>query len=123
VLFRSEEQRTIREKAITQHEPPQSDDRDVINRYLDELAAVPAGRSTISANPDVLLKESINFVGIRYNRVPGNWKTKEKWIRNLVGMLMTRVGMETATSFAPVPIPSDFVVTRGRPKTAQTVAA
>lgn len=69
----------------------------------------------VPQDPQTLLKECFRFFVLRYNRLPHNMNTRRKFVRTLVGMELSVAG-ETAGTFNPVAVPSDFTVGRGRPK-------
>lgn len=88
-----------------------------VDQYLDEIVA-KAKKSNVESidDPDALLKECLNFVSSRYERLPKAQRTRTNWVRSLLGMQMTRFGMATEQTLAPVAIPDWFKAVRGRPK-------
>jgi len=88
-----------------------------------ETNAADAGLALITnQDPQTLLRESYRFVNLRYRRLPNNAKTRTAWVRSLVGMLLSDLGVASQQSFMPTAIPEDFKAVRGRPA-AQTANA
>lgn len=110
----------IREKIIVQNPPPQTEDPIKIDEYLEKISQISVSPIQLTTNEDVLMKECINFVAIRDGRVGGTGRHKLAWRKNLFGMLMTKFGITETMTFAPVLIPEDFSVVRGRPKVGAT---
>lgn len=99
--------------------PPKTDDPVKIGRHLDKLETTPREVKSMPApNPDTSLKECVNFVASRFQRLSGNTTTKIGWLRALVGMLMTKFGLGTEQRFEPLAIPDGFKSIRGRRKKA-----
>lgn len=69
----------------------------------------------IPQDAHVLLKECYRFVQLRYARVAA--QERGEFVQQLVGMILTMAQVKP-TKFAPVNVPEDFAVVRGRPKTA-----
>jgi hypothetical protein len=106
-------------KRIEDNPPPKTSDPIKIGRYLDKLEKTPIEmRPEVVANPDTSLRECVNFVTSRYARLPNNSRTRLAWVRSLVGMLMTKFGLQSEQRFEPMAIPEGFKVHRGRPKAA-----
>lgn len=78
---------------------------------------------SIPQDPDVLLKECYKFVSIRYKKLPINHKTRAAWVRSLVGMMLTELGVGGSQAFSPVAIPQEFQAGRGRPRLVQAASA
>lgn len=92
--------------------------------YIDQLEAtrkqmrqemVAGVQSLPVGDRNVLLRECVRFVSTRYKRLPANKNLRDKWARELVGMLMQDMGITQATTFQPIAIPDDFIAHRGRP--------
>lgn len=107
----------IRPEAIENQPPPKTENKAKILEYLEsvEKARKPVPREE-SYDPDLLMKECYNFVHLRFQRLPNNHRTRTNWMRNLVGMLVTELGVSTEQNFSPVAIPESFRVKPGRPK-------
>jgi hypothetical protein len=108
--------------------PPPSNPTDTqATTWLDQIEQVrrdtraeehtlDAGLTLITnQDPQTLLREVYRFVNLRYRRLPNNSKTRTSWVRSLVGMLLSDLGMSTQQTFAPAPIPEGFKAERGRP--------
>lgn len=107
----------IRKELIADNPPPKTDDPMQITAYLKKLEELPQRKpvAALETDPEQLMKECVNFVGTRYSRLEGTSRSKQKWVGNLIGMLLTKFEIHTATKFAPQEIPSAFTVQRGRP--------
>lgn len=110
--------------------PPASDDKAAINQYLDTLEAAKKradGRSRrkaeIEADADVLLKQSYRFVSSRLNKLPNRGRTRRAWVDQLVGMLLTKMGVSGGQTFEPEAVPDEFVAQVGRPRKDEEEAA
>jgi len=97
--------------------------------YLTQLENVrkelkPTGAAFVMPEPQdptTLLKECYRFVSLRYKRLPTNHKTRASWVRNLVGMILSELGVSGSQTYAPQAVPEEFKALRGRP--SQQVAA
>ena len=69
-------------------------------------------------NSDVLLKECINFVRSRFQRLPHSQKAKAAFIESLMGMMLATFGISSKASYGPVAVPDHFRAVRGRPRKA-----
>lgn len=78
--------------------------------------------SLVPQDPSTLLKESYRFISIRYKRLPNNSKVKAQFVRTLVGMILTELGVSGPQTFSPLAVPEDFRAQRGRPRTATAAA-
>lgn len=107
----------IRKNLIAENPPPKTTDPVVISQYLSKLEELPQRnpKAALETDPEQLMKECVNFVGTRYSRLEGTPRQKQKWVSNLIGMLLTKFGVETNIKFSPVDIPNNFTVQRGRP--------
>lgn len=97
--------------------------------YLDQLEAVRKQTRTeirmptmFVGDPSMLMKEALRFVSVRYKHLPSAKRTREAWVKQLIGMLLAEFGIHAAQTFAPVIVPETFQVHRGRPK-ENTLAA
>lgn len=111
----------INVKHIEHNPPPNTNNPQKIEAYLETLEQLPK-REQKAANetdPELLAKEVVNFFGIRYQRLEGTARSRHKWTREVVGMILTKAGISSEASYAPMAIPSNFVVHRGRPRLQQ----
>lgn len=102
----------INAAVLAQNPPPKTEDKSKIQEYLDNLKT---DRVEVIPGPDTLLKECVNFVGTRWEKLPNNHKSRTAFMRSLIGMLMARFGVASELSFAPMAIPESFRAKRGRP--------
>ncbi len=73
-------------------------------------------------DPKQALKQSYLTIHRIIQRLPNNTRTRANFVRALVGMIMSDLGLQGHQSFTAEPIPADFApARRGRP--GQTVAA
>jgi hypothetical protein len=100
---------------LAQNPPPKTQDKGKILEYVNNLKP---SRVEIAKSPETLLKECVNFVGTRWAQLPNNHKTRTAFMRSLLGMLLGKFGVASEQSFAPMAIPDNFKVQRGRPKAA-----
>lgn len=70
----------------------------------------------VPQNPDMLLKEAYRFVSARYKKLPIGSKTRAAWVRSLVGMILTDLGVSGQQTFTPIAPPEEFRAQRGRPR-------
>lgn len=101
--------------AIEKNPPPDTKDKGKIIEYLSNLRPV---RVEVAQSPDLILKECVNFVSTRWDRLPNNQRAKVTFMRNLIGMLMTKFGTASEQTFSPMAIPDNFRTARGRPRIA-----
>ena len=66
------------------------------------------------------LKESFRFISTRYKRLPNNSKVRGAFVRTLVGMILTELGVSGPQTFSPTAVPEDFRAQRGRPRELAT---
>lgn len=117
--------------AVEKLPPPQNPTQDQANTWLNQVEQVRKDTRTaetgaqagglflaVNADPQVMLKECYRYVNLRYRRLPNNAKTKANWVRSLVGMILSDMGIAGQQSFAPITIPEDYKALRGRPATA-----
>lgn len=67
-------------------------------------------------DPQTAMKEAFRFVSNRFNQLPANNRTRSNWIKSLVGMLLTQLGVSAPQQFVPQAVPEDFAIGRGRPR-------
>jgi hypothetical protein len=99
-------------QTLAQNPPPQTTDKTKIAAYLDNLKNT---RIEVVAGPDVLLKECVNFVATRWEKLPNNSKARTAFMRALIGMLLAKFGVASELSFSPMAVPDHFRAKRGRP--------
>jgi hypothetical protein len=73
-------------------------------------------------DPQTALKEAFRFVRNRYRQLPNNSKMRAGWLRTLVGMMLTELGVSGQQAFNPVAVPEDFRQGRGAPAKKAAVA-
>lgn len=68
------------------------------------------------ADPNTLTKECLRFVATRYARLPNRKVTREAWVKQLVGLMLSEFGIQAAQTFQPLEVPAQFKAPRrGRP--------
>lgn len=108
--------------------PPPAPTELQANQYLDAIEKMR--RETRTSNvfelpvgdPTTLLKECLRFVATRYKRLPQNKRTRDAWMNRLIGMQLAEFGIVGQHTFASIPVPAEFQVQRGRPKTVAASA-
>lgn len=111
----------ITPEMVEKNPPPENDNLDEALAYLEKLETHPV--RTPVTDSETLLKESLNFIALRRNRVQGDEKAKQKWDREFIGMYLSKFGYTSAVSFNPVKVPAGFTPQRGRPVTKVPQAA
>lgn len=76
---------------------------------LQEVMAVPQ-------DPETLLKETYRFFENRYKKLPNNSKVRANWVRSLIGMALSTLGVSGQQSFTPIAVPEGYKAERGRPR-------
>lgn len=120
--------------AVAKLPPPSNASEVQANTWLDQIEQVRkdtrASGETMNVlavpvpqDPQTLLKECYRFISMRYKRLPNNSKTKANFVRSLIGMILAELGVSGQQTFAPVAIPEEFRVGRGRPRTSQIAAS
>ena len=94
-------------------EPPTGNDATEIEKYLDGLKQ---NRVEVVPGPDILLRECVNFVGTRWEKLPNDHKSRTAFMQSLVGMLLAKFGVASEQTFYPMAIPESFRAQRGRPR-------
>jgi hypothetical protein len=106
-------------KVVDKLPPPKTEDREKIVTYLEKVESARKEARQITAIPDydseVMKKEVINFIGLRYDRLPANPRLRQKWASEVIGMMLFRFKMKSS-EFDPIEIPVGFQVVRGRPR-------
>ena len=100
--------------------PPTTHDRTKIVKYLEKVEEYRREERSTAADPeydpDTLMRETLNFVSMRFSRLALSAKQREEWLEQLIGMILSDLGVQEEQSFAPVPVPEEFRVIRGRPR-------
>ncbi len=100
--------------------PPKTHDRTKIVKYLEKMEEYRREERSTAAepeyDPDLLMREALNFVSMRFSRLPLNNRARGEWLEQLIGMILSDFGVRKEQSFAPVPVPEAFRVMRIRPK-------
>jgi hypothetical protein len=116
--------------ALEKNPPPRTQDTQRIIEYLDSVQKKDKrGRPPKDAKPtieymppegstDLMLKECMNFISIRLDKLPRHHKTRQAFLDSLVGMILTRLGISSAQSFAPMAITAGFVPSKSKSKVA-----
>lgn len=105
-------------KLLQDNPPPKTSDPVVIRKHLDKIERMPreVKPEPIHHSADTYLKECLNFVSNRYDKLPRNSRTRTAWVVSLIGMLMTKFGWGSGQTFEPMAIPDMLKTFRGRPK-------
>lgn len=103
--------------------PPKTDDHETIVRYLERVTLIRPRATSIERSTDDIVKEWLHAVVLGWPKLPPNPRTRANVIRNYIGMLMTQFGIGNEQTFAPVAIPDNFRVIRGRPRLDRDAAA
>ena len=106
-------------RAIAALPAPNTKDPQKIKEYLDKLETT---KIEVTKAPDRLLKECINFVGLRWEQLPPNNKTRTAWMHKFIGMALAKFGVASEQSFSPQAIPESFIAKRGRPRLVKRAA-
>jgi hypothetical protein len=101
--------------------PPETNSRREIQEWLEEIdertkARRKRAKTPRLGDPDELLEQVYRFIHLRVQQLPGHHKTRGSFLRSIVGMLMTELGLGTPQSFSPASIPDTFRRGRGRPR-------
>lgn len=102
--------------------PPKTGDREKYGEWADKLEEAKKRQRNRrrrgedgTNNITELLKEAFMFTRRNFRRLPRNHKSRMRWMTELVGMMMTELGVSNAQSFSPVAVPEDFRRGPGRP--------
>lgn len=68
-----------------------------------------------TVEPEALLEKAFRPARLQFHRLSTEHKVRSNWMRKLVGMLMTELGVSGQMSFSPVAVPEEFRRGRGRP--------
>lgn len=120
-------------EAVAKLPPPQNPNAEQAVTWLDQVEQVRKDNRSaqgtpsltlpfVPSDPNTLMRECYKFVSLRYKRLPNNSRTRNSWVRSLVGMMLTELGSGQQT-FAPIAIPQDYTVQRGRPREVVQQAA
>lgn len=72
--------------------------------------------------PDVLKREVVRFGKARFDRLPTNKRTREKWAKETIALQMGAYGLPTQ-HISPVALPEGYIVPRGRRPNTKAAAA
>ena len=105
----------IKPGAVFTNPPPVTDNVKEIVHYLEKMERPTVVNPPQTVDSDMLLKECVNFVRTRFERLAGNGKTKTAFIRALIGMLLSTFGISSSASYEPIAVPGHFRAKLGRP--------
>lgn len=102
--------------AVKRLPAPKTSNPKVIDAYLEEVQEKTREiySNDLEKDEDELVKEVFRFFDARFQRLPNNHKTRRRFVENLGGMMVARLGVSSPQTFAPVAIDSVKAV-RGRP--------
>lgn len=106
----------LSKEIITANPPPKGNDPIEITTYLNKLESIKPTPVAVSVDNDTLMKEVVNFCNLRYQRVTGNKRAKDAWVKNTLGMIATRFGFASDVTVSPIAVPAAFESKIGRPK-------
>lgn len=100
---------------------PMTSDPAALDEYVNKLELVRRDsrvRTTflISQDPDTIIRECVDMVNTRLNRLPDAVKNKGEYIRKFVGALVTSQGISNPITFEPLALPASQKRSRGRPR-------
>ncbi len=98
----------IKPQTLVKNPPPTTSDVKEIVHYLEKLERPTVVNPPREMNTDILLKECVNFVRSRFQRLPNNQRTKQAFIRSLIGMLLSTFGIASEGSYGPMAVPAHF---------------
>lgn len=92
------------------------------NKFLDRIEKVRAearaeGPQLVTGDPELSKREVVRFFTLKYDRLPTNRKTRDKFAREVVALIMAKAGLDAQT-ITPMAVPEDYIVHRGRPRLA-----
>jgi hypothetical protein len=105
----------INEDAIRKNPPPETMSQEETIQYLDTIEKPNPVAASVVYDYDTLMKEALNYVLVREQRVPGNQRTKNNWHNDFIGMLLTKWGIASPMQFKPIAVPESMTVAKGRP--------
>lgn len=90
------------------------------NKFLDRVEEVrretrAEGPQLVSGDPELSKRECVRFFTLKYERLPNNRKTRDKFAREVVALIMAKAGLDAQT-ITPIAVPEDYIVHRGRPR-------
>lgn len=98
----------IKAGAVAQNPPPVTTDVGAIIHYLERLERPVVVNPVKTEDTDMLLKECVNFVRTRFQRLPNNQRTKATFITSLIGMMLSTFGISSQVAYSPMAVPSHF---------------
>lgn len=105
-------------EAVSQLPPPSGANTDEVRVWLTKIEQVRLEKKPVRSvkdipqTPGVLLKEAYSVVADRFQQLPNNSRSRANWVRELVGMILSDLGVSAPQSFAPQAVPEDFRKTR-----------
>jgi hypothetical protein len=107
----------FRPEMLEKAHPPKTEDRDKIVSYLETLKKKALRPVLVQDEPpDEVLKNCLNYVFNRWNKLPKRARVRERFKADLIGMMLQAFGSEGSERFTPIKIPDTFIVHRGRPR-------
>ncbi len=106
--------------AIKKTRVPRTANEAEAHKFLDRVEEIRAqskedGPQLVSGDPELSKRECVRFFTLKYDRLPNNKRTRDKFARETIALIMAKAGLETQT-ISPIPVPEDFIVHRGRPR-------
>lgn len=98
----------IKAKAMAKNPPPVTSDVSQIVHYLEKLERPVVVNPPKTEDTDMLLRECVNFVRTRFQRLPNNHRTKATFITSLIGMLLSTFGISSQVAYSPMAVPDHF---------------
>jgi hypothetical protein len=102
--------------------PPKTQDRTKIVKYLEKIEEArrversASQESDFLYDSDTLMREALNFVTMRFGRLPDDKKVRARWLNRLIGLMLSDLGAKEEQAFIPIDVPEEFRVTRKRPR-------
>lgn len=110
----------IKAKAMAKNPPPVTNDVSQIVHYLEKLERPVVVNPAKTEDTDMLLRECVNFVRTRFQRLPNNHRTKATFITSLIGMMLSTFGISSQVAYSPMAVPEHFKPNPvGRPSLAK----
>lgn len=111
--------------------PPANADIVQANTWLDQVEVVrkqersesiAAGSLNLGVpeDPQTAAKIVYRTALLQFNKLPNNARVRSKWVRDVIGLLMTGLNVSNPAELKPVIVPADFTAQRGRPRAQAT---